>query len=138
MMSTKNRVIVGDIYAIPAKGRFAFGKIIYASEYFQDLILVRFFEKAFTSADEKPEDLSSLPSRGIYTGIDSIKGGDWRKVGFALVSEEERTMSKRIVAGDVWIEDKCLGEASDTDLATLPKMLVLGSRLVEKAVERLP
>jgi hypothetical protein len=137
MMTVKSQAVVGDIYAIPGGDRVAFGKIIYASEYFKDLILVRFFERAFAPGTELPENLETIPSRGIYTGMDSIKGGEWRRVEVRPVSDSEQAMSRRIVAGDVWLGDTHIGPASEAELAELPKMLVHGSRLVEKAVMRL-
>jgi hypothetical protein len=128
---------IGNIYAIPGGGKFAFGKIIYSSEYFKDVILVLFFEKAFSSPSQALSEFYSLPAREIYTGVDSIEKGGWLLVTSVPVSESEKTMSRRIVGGDVWIEDRHIGPASNADLTTLKNMDIYGYRLIEKAVARL-
>ena len=133
----KQQVRVGNVYAIPGGGKFAFGKIVYLSEYFKDVMLVRFFEKAYSSPEAPSEELDALPSKGIFTGMDSIKKGGWKLVASTLVSEAEKAMSRRIVGGDVWVGDDHIGPASDEELRTLPQMDVYGYRLIEKKVARL-
>lgn len=129
---------LGEIYAIPGGGKFAFGKVVYLSEYFKEVMLVRFFEKAYASPERAPDELDVLPSRAFFTGIDSIKKGGWKLVATSWVSEAEKTMSRRIVGGDVWVGDDHIGPASDEELRTLPQMDVYGHRLIEKKVARLP
>lgn len=137
-MADKKSSTLGNVYAISSKGRTVFGKVVYTSEYFRDLILVRLFERTFSSDAVVPGDLEVIPSRGIFTGVDSIKAGAWKHVANHPLSEHDQKMSRRTVAGDVWVGDKHVGPASDEDLARLPKMLVMGSRLVGKAVAKIP
>lgn len=128
---------VGNLYAIPGGGKFAFGKVLYLSDYFKDLMLVRFFDKAVAAPDELPQQLDSLPSRLIYTGTGAINRGGWLFLRCDAVSEQERSLSRRIVGGDVWFEDQHLGPASDDDRKTLKNMDIFGHLLIEKAVAKL-
>jgi hypothetical protein len=53
-------------------------------------------------------------------------------VGNLPLRQNEVGVAKRIVAGDVWLEDQNLGRPSDKEIKNLPKMLVLGATVVEK------
>ncbi|MBA2672617.1 Imm26 family immunity protein [Ramlibacter sp.] len=130
-------VLLGNIYAIPGGGKYAYGKVIYLSEYFKDVMLVRLFAKAYSSPDAPPEGLDSLPSTTVFAGKEAITKGVWVLVGSASVSNAERALTRRVVGGDVWIEDSHVGPASDEDLRVLPQMDVYGYRLIEKKVARL-
>ena len=127
----------GDVILIPAAHHFGLAKVIYCSEYFKDVVLIRLFKTAYSDSN-----IEVLPSAGAeadlyYTSADPVRKGLWKKVGVQPVSEAERLMSKRIVGGDVWLEDKHIGQASEHDLATLPSMRSFGYRLIEKAVSRM-
>lgn len=135
-MTKKPAVELGGIYAIPGGGHYAFAKVIYMSEYFKDVLLIRMYAKAFPSID-LPLSLENVPSRGIYTGIDSVKKGAWLFAGSAPVTDADRAFTRRVVGGDVWVEDAHIGPASDEELRALPNMDVYGYRLIEKAVARL-
>lgn len=137
MTERKSETKLGNVYAIPGGGKFALGKIVFASEYFKDVILIRLFEKSFLSLTELPSEMDSLSSRQMFTGAESIKKGGWKIVGNAPVSDAEKAMSRRIVGGDVWVEDDHLGPASEQDIASLKNMDIYGYRLIEKAVARL-
>ncbi|MBX3625342.1 MAG: hypothetical protein KF892_10045 [Rhizobacter sp.] len=135
-MTKRPSVELGGIYAIPGGGHYAFAKVIYMSEYFKDVLLVRMYERAFPSIDV-PSSLEDVHSRGIYAGIDSVKKGAWVLAGSAPVTDADRALTRRVVGGDVWVEDVHIGPASDEELRALPNMDVYGYRLIEKAVARL-
>lgn len=136
-MIKKTGAEVGSIYAIPGGGKYAFAKVIYLSNYFKNLMLIRFFEKSFSAAEMPVEPLDSLPNHGIYTGTDSIKKGAWIYICTMNVTDTERVMSRRLVGGDVWVGDEHLGSDSAEETSSLPNMDVFGYRLIEKVVSRL-
>ena len=137
MTLKSNQELLGNLYAIPGGERFAFGKVIFCSEYFKDVMLIRFFEKAVSSPEAQADGIDALPYRLIFAGVSAIEKGAWHLVGSGPVSDAEMAMSRRIVGGDVWIGDQHLGPASESELATLMNMDVYGYRLIEKAVARL-
>ncbi|TFW27000.1 hypothetical protein [Duganella callida] len=127
---------VGDVIAIPSGAGFGIAKVLYASKYFRNVILLKLYHIAFH--EEMPELGSEIPADLYYTSSEPIKSGRWKIIGFQSASDTERLMSKRTVAGDVWDGDECLGVASEHELETLPKMQTYGYKLIEKAVSRLP
>jgi hypothetical protein len=127
----------GDVILIPAADHFGLAKVIYCSEYFKDVVLIRLFKVVYSSANIEALPNADAEADLYYTSADPVRKGLWKKVGVQTVSEAERMMSKRIVGGDVWIEDKHIGSASEHDLATLPSMRNFGYRLIEKAVSRM-
>jgi len=129
---------LGDMIAIPSGDRFGLAKIIYSSEYFKSVVLIRLF--LVTYQNTNIVDFPGMEEKAdlYYTSSDPVSKGLWTKVGSQPVLEDEALMSKRTVGGDVWIADECLGAASDRELKDLPKMLTYGHRLIEKAISRLP
>jgi hypothetical protein len=127
----------GDVIAIPVAGQFGLAKVIYCSEYFKDVVLIRLFKVTYPSLDVEVVPDFNSDADLYYTGADPVRKGLWKKVGFQAVSEAEKLMSKRIVGGDVWVADKHIGPASEQELATLPAMRTFGYRLIEKAVARM-
>ena len=124
----------GDVILIPATDHFGLAKVIYCSEYFKDVVLIRLFKVVYSDANIEALPNADSEADLYYTSADPVRKGLWKKVGTQPVSEAERLMSKRIVGGDVWVEDEHIGRASEHDLATLPSMRSFGYRLIEKAV----
>ncbi|UOD29535.1 hypothetical protein INH39_29790 [Massilia violaceinigra] len=127
---------VGDFIAIPSGDRVGLAKLIYVSQFFREVVLLKLYRTTF------PEGVTPLPSAEIaadlyYTGSGPILAGRWTIVGFEPVSDAEQLLSKRTVASDIWVADERLGKASESDLEKLPKILTYGSRLIENAVARL-
>ncbi|WP_431476621.1 hypothetical protein [Massilia eburnea] len=129
---------IGDLIAIPSGDRIGLAKVVYTSDFFRNVLLLRLYRKTYPNLDinELPavEELSDL----YYTSSDPVTEGRWTKVGFQPISEAEKLLSKRTVGGDVWIGDEHLGPASEQELEVLPKMLTYGYRLIEKAISRFP
>ena len=130
------KVKEGDIFTIPGTSNFGVAKVIYLSEYFKDVILIKLYQVSYDSQVD-----ISIPEGAefslYYTGIDSVKKGKWEYLGCEAVGAEEKQLTKRIVGGDVWIEDQHLGTASEKERVELPKMQTYGYRLIEKAVTSL-
>lgn len=127
---------VGDLIAIPSGARVGLAKVIYVSQFFRELVLLKLYRTTLP-AGEKQSPSAEAEVDLYYTSLSPILSGRWKIVGFEPVSDTEQLMSKRTVAGDIWVADKCLGEASERDLETLPKMLTYGFKLIEKAVARM-
>ncbi|MEG3147116.1 hypothetical protein U1839_20885 [Sphingomonas sp. RT2P30] len=124
--------IVGSFVAIPAGDKRLLAKVIFASSYFANVIALKVYPGAIAS---EPPDLSNTEKGGFkvfYTSGKPVKSKRWPIVGKSDVSPDERELTRRTAGGEVWVEDQYLGPASEADLASLPKMLVLGDKLVEK------
>ena len=116
--------------------RCAVAKIIYLSKYFKDVILLRTYPLVVSFSVETielPKDFEK--ELLIYTGNQKIKMEKWRKLNNISVTDEEKKMSKRIVGGDVWIEDECMGNATEQDYQILLHMDVDGTKLVENRMK---
>jgi len=130
-MAQPQLAALGSIYRVPSKGYVVFIKVIYQSLIFKELVLLRVFERRFPIGVDVSEDLPTLPSRCIYTGMGTIRAKKWDQAGTEPVTDAEAQMSLRTVARDVWLGDSLLRPASDEDMKRLPKMLVYGANLVE-------
>lgn len=123
----------GGIFLIPGVSKCGVAKVIYLSEYFKDVILIKLYRTSYSN-----QETVSIPDDAeyslYYTGIDSVKKGKWKYTGCESVNASEKQLSKRIVGGDVWVEDQYIGIASEEELAELPRMQTYGFRLIEKAV----
>ena len=128
---------VGDLIAIPSAGRFGIAKVLFCSEYFAQVVLLGLFRRSFDAVESPDIAVLNWPMDLYYTGSSPIAAGLWPVVGYQALLAGESSLSRRIVGGDVWDEDRHLGPASQHDLATLPKMLTHGTRLIEKAVQRI-
>jgi Immunity protein 26 len=128
---------VGSIFAIPGGDQFGLAKVIYISDYFKDVFLIKLFQHKFDSIEainlnDKLEQFTLY-----YAAKDALKKGEWQFLGEEAVSETEKALSKRIVGGGIWVEDNFLGDATDKDYETLSPMDVYGWKLIQKAVGKL-
>jgi hypothetical protein len=133
------KVELGGLYIVPGSDRFALAKVIFKPKDFRNVILIQLHREAYaTFLDVKPA-LSSIKNDAnlYYTGDAAIKSGCWKIIGVEAISEAERSLTKRIIGGSVWIEDKCIGPASAEDFFSLKKMDIHPYRLVEKYASRL-
>lgn len=131
------KVMQGELFFVPGDINFGLAKVIYCSEYFKDVILIKLYDRSYTSIDDEALT-GSDEFKLFYTGKDSIKKGKWHRLGTENVSPDEELLSKRIVASDIWIKDDHIGPASETELSKLPKMRTYGFKLLTKAVNQLP
>ena len=133
-----HKPIEGSLVKIPAQDGIGLAKVIFLSEYFAEMICLKLYKKRL------PEDASitaadfSGPFDLYYTGLNGFKKKRWSVVANEPVPETERTLTHRTAGGEVWVGDNHLGTATESDLATLPKMLVHGGGLIEKYASRYP
>ena len=134
-MSKKN-VTVGEFALIPVDNNaFVPAKVLYLSKRFKDTILLAVYPTV-TTTPEIPDTLPESSIAEFYTTQKAITSGRWLSVGVQELRPNEVGRAKRVVAGEVWQDDNHLGPASDADLATLPKMLAMGAKLVEKHAQK--
>ena len=115
----------GDIFTIPLEdGREALCRVLYASSYFKDVVLLGCYGCSLPTA----EQVDANPKVMMYTGWSKA----WSVIGHKPVDSHERTFSRRIVAGDVWEGDKHMGQATEAELTSLPKMEVFGHRILAR------
>lgn len=132
-----SKLNVGDMIAIPSGDRVGLAKVIYSSDFFRGVLLIRLYRETYQNSEMKEFPAVDAESDLYYTSSDPVKEGRWMRVGFQPISDAERMLSKRTVGGDVWIGDEHMGPASEQDLEVLPKMLTYGYRLIEKAIARI-
>lgn len=123
---------VGAYLAIPAGDKPLLAKVIFASNYFRNVVALKLF---VGSNAEEPLDFArveDLPFEVHYTGAQPIRSKRWNLVGKGDVSNLEQELTRRTSGGQIWIEDTHLGPATDADLRKLPEMSVKGTALIEK------
>jgi hypothetical protein len=127
----KTRLKRGDVLRLSFDGgAVAAVRVVYVSSYFKQLVLVALFDGANVS--DAADVLSKTPLAQFFTGRDSLLPDQgWEQVGSTPPLVTDRASSRRLVAGDVWVEDECLGPADGAD-QNLPNMLVYGSSILRK------
>ena len=127
----KKAVEIGEIVLIPAGAIYVPAKVLYRSNYYTDHILLGLLKQA-VPAQHMPRELSVEIAQQVYTSQEPILKGRWHSVGHQSLLPQQVGLAKRIVGGEVWFEDQCLGPATEVDFKSLPKMQGLGAALVEK------
>lgn len=127
----------GALVALPSDGGVGLAKVIFASSYFADVILIKLFRKRIAARRKATEADFDGPFDLYYTSASPVKSRRWQVVASQNVSGEELALTRRTSGGETWIEDRHIGPASAGDLAELPKMQVHGFKLVEKYAGRM-
>ena len=110
------KVTDGMIVSIPCNDTYSIGKVLYTSQYFKNVMLLKIFRTSFENKPDYNESIKTEPFELFYTGTNLIKIGIWENIAIEKVSSEEKAQNKRIVGGDVWLADECLSAATDNDL----------------------
>lgn len=132
----KVKMTEGAIVTIPLDGGHVICKVLYLSSYFKNTALFKVFTKKLES-DEGYENLLASPDfKLFYLGTKLIKNGRWPILGVEPISPAELECNRRIVGGDVWLADECLGSASDDQLKNLPKMKVYNVSYIEQKASK--
>ena len=122
----------GDIFTIPLEdGREALCRILYASSYFKDVVLIGCYGLCSDNISAT-EQVSVSPKAMMYTGWSKT----WPVIGHEPMASHEGILSRRIVAGDVWEGDKHMGQATESELASLSKMEVYGHRILVRQLAK--
>jgi hypothetical protein len=135
---SKLNITPGTIISIPCDKSYVVAKILYVSEYFKNTALLKIYSHRFPIDDSYADALNEDFFELVHTGVDLIKKGKWNVLANVPLSISESQSLKRIVGGDVWDADKCIGAASDADLSALPKMRVFNVKAVEAKVAKYP
>ncbi|WP_458071761.1 hypothetical protein [Rhodanobacter sp. BL-MT-08] len=113
-----------DIFTISLQdGREALCRILYESSYFKNVVLIGCYGVRSDNFSTT-EQVSVSPKAMMYTGWSKT----WPVIGHEPMASHEGILSRRIVAGDVWEGDRHMGQATETELASLSKMEVYGHR----------
>ena len=133
----KNHIKLGDIILIPIdEDRCGIAKIIYLSKYFKDVILLNIYPLVTNFSEEVIDLPANIPNELlIYTGNQKIKTEEWKKLNNIMVTDEEKKLSTRIVGREVWIEDECIGTATEQEREKINRMGVDGTKLVEDKIK---
>lgn len=129
-MSKKN-VDIGEIILIPVENEFVPAKVLYLSQRYKNVIMLGIYALR-TSVKECPKTLPVSFGLMVFTSQDPVLKKRWISIGHQPLLAGQAGVAKRIVAGDVWLDDQHLGPASESDRRSLPQMEVLGAGLVEK------
>jgi hypothetical protein len=116
---------------VSESGDLRAAKVLFCSKFYKNVVLVAFSD----SPCVEPGVCEFLPTafngRRVYTGAQAI-GERWRVIGQSALTEDEKSASLRIVAGDVWLADEHVRPATHEELNSIPAMSVAGAALVEK------
>ncbi len=126
----KKKSDIGDIILIPAGDRYVLAKVLYVSKWYKNLILLGLSKESIAER-RMPSDMPTRFVDLIYTSQEPIAKKRWHSVGHEPLMEGQIGLAKRIVGGEVWLDDQCLGPATDEDFKVLPRMRALGAALVE-------
>lgn len=131
-----NEKFLGSVLAIPAGEAAIAAKVIFVSQRFSDVIAIKLYLGRLVRAEPLEIDLNDDNAVIYYTGGREIRSKRWKIIDRLDVSDSERRATERTSGGEIWIEDRHLGKASEDQLAKLPKMLVHGWKLIEKYAAR--
>jgi hypothetical protein len=125
----------GNIVKIPLSNHeFALGKVIHISHVFKYCVIIGIYGFKYTN-----QNISELPQEYIEiisTSIEAFnKKWKWEIIGNAPISLEDKEKTKRIIAGDIWIEDSLLRKAEEIDYITIRKEIALGISLAQIRIE---
>lgn len=124
----------GDVIAVPIDNCWALGRVLFVSEHFKDIMLVEFYGP-FSSSSENWKNGEKLLS--VYTAATKFEKRGWKTVGATEVADSELKKTIRVVADEVWEQDRFLRKASSSDKKQIPMMLVDGFIRVETKLKRL-
>ena len=128
------KVTDGVLVSIPCNNYFVVGKVLYISQYFKNVILLKVYRKQFSETPKYDETFAIESFELFYTGASLIKKEKWVAIGSEAITSDEKQLNKRVVGGDVWLADDCLGTATDNDLKNLPKMKVFNVNAIPNKV----
>jgi len=100
-------------------------RILFKSSYFRHIALVASYgllREAIATADQiSKSKIITL----LYTTVrPAAVEGAWRRISSGVFLDNDRELSRRIVANEVWVEDQHCGPASEEQLQCLPQMKV--------------
>lgn len=123
----------GDLFELPlASGSRALCRIAFKSGYFRNVVLIGV--RGITGAGDPKEQSKGPPVFSIYGSSASLRSGKWVFLQRTAQRQEDAELSKRLVAGDIWIENQCLGPAASGSHG-VPEMDVYGDGVLARKVQ---
>jgi hypothetical protein len=130
----KQKVALGEIILIPISGGFVQAKILFLSKRDKDVMLLGIYTYSLDMKQYAVPVVGDFAAT-YYASKQAILKGKWSSTGIIEpLSETEHQLSKRVDAGNLWLENQYLGPATHEDERTFPQMDVYGSALLEKKV----
>lgn len=128
-----NKAVEGDLIAIPIESKWAIGRVVFVSEHFKEIML--FEIHGLIDAYENFE-YGGTPCLSLYTASKGFKKRGWVVFGNVPVDQSEKAKTLRIVADDLWLEDKIVRRATKEDQSSIDEMYVDGHIRVENIIKR--
>lgn len=123
----------GDCFALPAGDDDAlFAQVVCMWETFKNVAVIRVWSTAVTAADDQFLETPKGESYLLFFEKNLIRRGKWRWLRSLPLGDGLANGLRFQMAGDVFLGDDCLGRASETERASLPKMRVSGDVRVEQ------
>lgn len=138
---SKNVASEGDLIAIPLKSqggeKWVVAKVLFVSSRYKDVMLLGVCRGLFDHLEDARELAEQTNyEQLIYTSRRGFNKRGWLIVGNSHVHREERDLSLRVIAGNVWRGDDWVRPASKEDELGLPQMDVAGHIRVENLLKR--
>ena len=111
---------VGDLIRIPiADNSFVAAHVLYISKRMKDIFLL-----GVIGLNVEADSLISYPeySELVWSGMASLKDGQWSVVGTAPISQSEE-YTRSIVGGWICVEEEEIRPAKKQDYETIPRMM---------------
>jgi hypothetical protein len=116
---------------VSESGDLRAAKVLFCSKRYKNVVLVAFSDILIVEPGVGALVPTAFTGQRVYTGAQAI-GERWPVIGQSALTEDEKSASLRIVAGDVWLADEHVRPATHEDLKSIPAMSVAGAALVEK------
>jgi hypothetical protein len=127
---------VGDIVLIPVRtDTYAVAKVLFLSRRYKGVMLLGVSKTRTVATRTVPDPLPVDYELRIYTGVRLVGPDAWPVVGHDP-SPVDPDVSRRRIAGAVWVGDEWQGAATDEDLRNLPEQGVAGRAAVENQIRR--
>jgi hypothetical protein len=125
----------GDLIEIPlTDGRVAVGWLLLISKRFTNTVgFIVFGIRGECRIETANSPLNFLGP--FYTHIDNLRDSGVKAVDFVPISESGRDLTKRRVAGGVYVGDEYIGSVQELALGDLKPMLFMGMPLIQKEIE---
>lgn len=133
----------GDIVEIPLPdGRTAIGWILHISQHFKNAVGFVVFGIKGQLRDDVVSEFGSTNPRSmkvlgpVYTHMDAIKHYNWKVLAHQPVSDDKRMLTKRNVAGGVYVGDDYIGSVEEVGDPNVNPMLAMGMPVVYSEIEK--
>ncbi|EDM27452.1 hypothetical protein LNTAR_05051 [Lentisphaera araneosa HTCC2155] len=123
----------GDLIAIPLDGQFVIGRVIFVSNIFEEIMQIE-FRGPFKNENDSWQNGDEIFT--LFTAASKFAKRGWKIVDTGISQEDDIDKTLRIIADDVWLEDKIVRKANSEDMKKIKTMYVDGFIRVEKLLRK--